>query len=85
MKTVIVLWGQIPLWIIMSVSLRNLVNMLPNPNSIQSQYVYNQMMMGGVSWIPNLIEVDCSYILPVTLGIINLAIVEVINKFLDKL
>lgn len=62
----------------MSVSLRNLVNMLPNPNSLQAQYVYNQMTMEGVSWIPNLIEVDCSYILPVALGVINILNIEVI-------
>lgn len=72
------LWGQIPLWIFQSVALRNLVNMLPDPTSLQAQIVVTEMTIGGFGWIPNLTEVDSSYILPVTLGIINLAIIEVI-------
>uniref|UniRef100_A0A1A9ZF30 Membrane insertase YidC/Oxa/ALB C-terminal domain-containing protein n=1 Tax=Glossina pallidipes TaxID=7398 RepID=A0A1A9ZF30_GLOPL len=76
-KTFIVLWGQIPLWIFQSVALRNLVNMLPDPTSLQAQIVVTEMTIGGFGWIPNLTEVDSSYILPVTLGIINLAIIEV--------
>uniref|UniRef100_A0A1A9VEA3 Membrane insertase YidC/Oxa/ALB C-terminal domain-containing protein n=1 Tax=Glossina austeni TaxID=7395 RepID=A0A1A9VEA3_GLOAU len=76
-KTFIVLWGQIPLWIFQSVALRNLVNMLPDPTSLQAQIVVTEMTIGGFGWIPNLTEVDNSYILPVTLGIINLAIIEV--------
>ncbi|KAH8364218.1 hypothetical protein KR084_003972 [Drosophila pseudotakahashii] len=77
MKTMIVLWGQIPLWIFQSVALRNLVYMLPDPMSIQAQIVTTEMTIGGFGWIPNLTVVDSSYILPVTLGLINLAIIEV--------
>lgn len=74
----IVLWGQIPLWICQSVALRNLVHMLPDPNSIQAKLIFTEMTIGGFGWIPNLTEVDASYILPVALGIINLSIIEVI-------
>ncbi|KAH8379650.1 hypothetical protein KR009_006372 [Drosophila setifemur] len=77
MKTLIVLWGQVPLWIFQSVALRNLVYMLPNPMSLQAQIVTTEMTIGGFGWIPNLTVVDNSYILPVTLGLINLAIIEV--------
>ncbi|XP_039489155.1 cytochrome c oxidase assembly protein COX18, mitochondrial [Drosophila santomea] len=77
MKTMIVLWGQIPLWIFQSVALRNLVYMLPDPTSIQAQIVTTEMTIGGFGWIPNLTVVDNSYILPVALGLINLAIIEV--------
>jgi len=77
MKTMIVLWGQIPLWIFQSVALRNLVYMLPDPMSIEAQIVTTEMTIGGFGWIPNLTVVDNSYILPVTLGLINLAIIEV--------
>uniref|UniRef100_A0A1A9W7L8 Membrane insertase YidC/Oxa/ALB C-terminal domain-containing protein n=1 Tax=Glossina brevipalpis TaxID=37001 RepID=A0A1A9W7L8_9MUSC len=76
-KTFIVLWGQIPLWIFQSAALRNLVYMLPNPTSLQAQIVVTEMTLGGFGWIPNLTEVDNSYILPVILGIINLAIIEI--------
>lgn len=77
MKTMIVLWGQIPLWIVQSVALRNLINMMPNPNSFEAQLAFTQLSIGGFGWIPNLTVVDASYILPVALGILNLAIVEI--------
>ncbi|KAH8366086.1 hypothetical protein KR093_008891, partial [Drosophila rubida] len=77
MKTVIVLWGQIPLWIFQSVALRNLVYLLPDPTSLQAQIIATELTIGGFGWIPNLTVVDSSYILPVTLGLINLAIIEV--------
>lgn len=76
-KTFIVLWGQIPLWIFQSMAIRNLINMLPDPTSLQAQIVVTEMTIGGFGWIPNLTEVDNSYILPVALGIINLGIIEV--------
>ncbi|XP_018785475.1 PREDICTED: mitochondrial inner membrane protein COX18 [Bactrocera latifrons] len=75
-KTFIVLWGQIPLWICQSVALRNLVHMMPDPTTLQAQIIYTEMTIGGFGWIPNLTEVDSSYILPITLGVINLAIIE---------
>ncbi|ALC44002.1 CG4942, partial [Drosophila busckii] len=77
LKTVIVLWGQIPLWICQSVALRNLVYMLPDPTTLTAQIVATEMTIGGFGWIPNLTQVDNSYILPVALGLINLCIVEV--------
>lgn len=57
--------------------------MLPDPTSIHEQLVYTQLTLGGVGWIPNLTEVDASYILPVSLGLINLAIIEVITLSLS--
>ncbi|TMW51200.1 hypothetical protein DOY81_003736 [Sarcophaga bullata] len=75
-KTFIVLWGQIPLWIFQSMALRNLVTMMPDPTTIQAQIVATELTIGGFGWIPNLTQVDSSYILPVTLGVINLAIIE---------
>lgn len=76
-KTMIVLWAQIPLWITQSVAIRNLIYALPNPNSLQAQMAFTQLTMGGFGWIPNLTEIDASYILPVMFGIINLAIIEI--------
>ncbi|CAD7004432.1 mitochondrial inner membrane protein COX18 [Ceratitis capitata] len=75
-KTFIVLWGQIPLWICQSVALRNLVHMMPDPTALQAQIICTEMTVGGFGWIPNLTEVDSSYILPVALGLINLSIIE---------
>lgn len=50
--------------------------MLP-ANDINAQLTFTQLTVGGFGWIPNLTEVDASCILPVTLGVINLAIIEV--------
>lgn len=77
LKTMIVLWGQIPLWIVQSVALRNLIGMMPNPNSFEAQLAFTQLTMGGFGWMPNLTEIDASYILPVALGVLNLAIIEI--------
>lgn len=76
-KTIIVLWGQIPLWIFQSIALRNLVYMLPDPMQLRAQIVVTELTLGGFGWVPNLTVVDSSYILPVTLGLLNLAIVEI--------
>lgn len=77
MKTLVVLWGQIPLWIFQSAAIRNLVFMMPNPNSFPAQVAFTELTIGGFGWIPNLTEVDASFILPVFLGILNLAIIEI--------
>jgi mitochondrial inner membrane protein COX18 len=75
-KTMILLWGQIPLWICQSVALRNLINMLPDPSSLEAKITYTELTIGGFGWIPNLTEVDQSFIIPVVLGLTNLAIIE---------
>lgn len=77
MKSAIVLVFQIPLWVCQSVALRNMLFMQPDPTSIQSQIVCSEMSLGGILWFPNLVEVDHSFILPVALGLINLAVLEV--------
>lgn len=75
-KTLIVLWGQIPLWIFQSVAIRNLVYMLPDPNLLQTKLIFTELTIGGFGWIPNLTEVDSSYILPIVLGLVNLSIIQ---------
>lgn len=77
LKTLIVLWGQIPLWIIQSAAIRNLLAMMPDPAVLQAQIAYAELMVGGFGWIPNLCEPDASLIIPITLGLLNLAIIEV--------
>lgn len=72
----VILVGQIPLWIIQSVSIRNLLSMLPNPEDITAQIAYTELTVGGFLWVPNLTQVDASFILPVALGVVNLAIIE---------
>lgn len=76
-KSFVVILFQLPLWIMQSCALRNMLYMVPDPTSITAQIVCTEMTLGGFGWIPNLVELDHSYILPVTLGLINLTIVEV--------
>ncbi|XP_055620006.1 cytochrome c oxidase assembly protein COX18, mitochondrial [Toxorhynchites rutilus septentrionalis] len=78
-KTMILLWGQIPLWIVMSVAIRNMALMLPDPNSIEAQITFAELTLGGMAWIPNLTDVDHSLILPLAMGLINIVIIEIQN------
>lgn len=75
-KSMVILLGQIPLWIIQSMSIRNLLTLMPNPDDITAQLAYTEMTVGGFLWIPNLTQVDASYILPIALGVVNLTIIE---------
>lgn len=76
LKTVIVLWGQIPLWIFQSMALRNMVTMLPDPTSFNAQLIRSGLSVGGFGWVPNLTMADTTLILPISLAVINLAIIE---------
>lgn len=76
-KAAIVILFQIPLWITQSWGIRNLIYMQPDPTSLQAQITASELLVGGFGWIPNLTEVDHSLILPVTLGLLNLSIIEV--------
>lgn len=77
LKTTILLFLQIPLWISLSVAIRNMVYMLPNP-TIEAGLTFVELSVGGIAFIPNLTVPDVSYIFPLSLGIINFALVEVI-------
>ncbi|XP_046651204.1 cytochrome c oxidase assembly protein COX18, mitochondrial-like [Daphnia pulicaria] len=75
-KATVLLWGQIPLWVCMSVALRNMAMMLP-VQTIDAQILYLSLSTGGFGWIPNLTEVDHSLILPVFMALTNLAIIQI--------
>lgn len=76
LKTTILFWFQIPIWICHSIGIRNILSMRPDPNSYRALIAYTQMTVGGFLWIPNLIETDASYILPVLWCITNLINIE---------
>lgn len=75
-KAGLLLWFQIPLWVCFSVSLRNLVSKLP-VDDIAAEITVLELSLGGVGWIQNLTMPDPTFILPLTLGLTNLAIIEV--------
>uniref|UniRef100_A0A1B6CT92 Membrane insertase YidC/Oxa/ALB C-terminal domain-containing protein n=2 Tax=Clastoptera arizonana TaxID=38151 RepID=A0A1B6CT92_9HEMI len=74
-KASLLIWLQIPMWIVISVSLRNLVYMLPGNDPV-AQIRYLELSKEGCLWFPDLTTPD-SIFLPIALGIINLAIIEI--------
>lgn len=76
-KSTLLVLIQVPLWITLSWSIRNLIYMRPDPSSLNAQLIFTQLTVGGFGWIPNLTEIDHSFILPVTFGVLNLSIIEV--------
>ena len=54
--------------------------MLPNQD-FHAQLTFTELSVGGFGWIPNLVEVDSSLILPVCFGLLNLGIIEVNGNF----
>ncbi|XP_034399559.1 cytochrome c oxidase assembly protein COX18, mitochondrial [Cyclopterus lumpus] len=68
-KASILVWVQLPLWISLSLALRNL--------SLDQSALQSGLAAGGTLWFPDLTSPDLTWILPVCLGLTNLLIVEV--------
>lgn len=72
-------WVQLPLWICMSISLRDLsldLHKLSQP-SMEDGFVALQLAEEGLAWFQNLCVADPYYVLPVLMCAVNLSIVEV--------
>lgn len=80
-KSFVLILFQLPLWIMQSCALRNMLFLLPDPSNITAQLVCAELTLGGFGWVPNLVESDHSFILPVALGVMNLIICEVGRNF----
>lgn len=76
MKSVLLVLIQIPLWVTLSVSWRNLSTMLPIP-SPSALEIYLELTTGGFGWILNLTQTDSYWILPVSACLLNLMIIEI--------
>ncbi|XP_034722368.1 cytochrome c oxidase assembly protein COX18, mitochondrial [Etheostoma cragini] len=70
-KASVLVWVQLPLWISLSLALRNL--------SLNQPDVGAYLAAGGALWFPDLTVPDSSWILPVCLGLTNLLLVEVFS------
>ncbi|NXF52358.1 COX18 protein, partial [Oceanites oceanicus] len=70
-KATLLVWVQIPMWVCVSLALRNC-----SIGATDSQ-VQEQFSAGGALWFTDLTAPDSTWILPVSLGLINLLIVEV--------
>lgn len=67
-KASLLVWVQLPLWVSLSLALRNLSL---DPSALQAE-----LAAGGALWFPDLTVPDSTWILPVCLGLTNLLIVE---------
>uniref|UniRef100_A0A286X937 Cytochrome c oxidase assembly factor COX18 n=2 Tax=Cavia porcellus TaxID=10141 RepID=A0A286X937_CAVPO len=72
-KATVLVWIQLPMWIFMSVALRNLSTGVAHSEGFSVQ---EQLAVGGVLWFPDLTTSDSTWILPISVGVVNLLIVE---------
>ncbi|XP_023564367.1 mitochondrial inner membrane protein COX18 isoform X2 [Octodon degus] len=72
-KATVLVWIQLPIWIFMSVALRNLSTGATHSESFSAQ---EQLATGGILWFPDLTASDSTWILPISVGVVNLLIVE---------
>jgi len=66
---------QVPLWISLSMSIRNLCYMLPKQDA-GAYITYQEFTTDGFLWIANLTTAD-PFVLPIAMGLFNLAIIEI--------
>lgn len=73
-KATVLVWIQLPMWIFISVALRNFSM---GAAHLEGLSIQEQLATGGVLWIPDLTALDSTWILPISVGITNLLIVEI--------
>ncbi|XP_064619435.1 cytochrome c oxidase assembly protein COX18, mitochondrial-like [Lineus longissimus] len=74
-KASLVLWLQIPMWIGMSFALRNMTGYVPF-RGVDAAVLCPDLATEGLLWFSNLTLPDTTFILPVVLGLLNFAIIE---------
>ncbi|KAG5345857.1 COX18 protein, partial [Acromyrmex heyeri] len=74
-KTSLLVLIQVPLWISLSMSIRNLCYMLPKQDA-NAYITYQEFITDGFLWMSNLTTAD-PFVLPISMGLFNLAIIEI--------
>ncbi|XP_037560016.1 cytochrome c oxidase assembly protein COX18, mitochondrial [Dermacentor silvarum] len=75
MKAAVVVLFQLPLWVSLSVALRNMAFMLPYQD-LGAQATFLELSVGGVLWFTNLTQPDPLHIIPILVGFTNLMNIE---------
>ncbi|XP_068259943.1 cytochrome c oxidase assembly protein COX18, mitochondrial [Nyctibius grandis] len=70
-KATLLVWVQIPMWVCVSLALRNCSVGATDPQ------VQEAFSAGGALWFTDLTAPDSTWILPVSLGLVNLLILEI--------
>ncbi|XP_066576562.1 cytochrome c oxidase assembly protein COX18, mitochondrial isoform X2 [Amia ocellicauda] len=71
-KASLLIWVQIPMWVFLSLALRNMSVGLTDSARVS----LSEFAAGGVLWFPDLTVPDSTWIMPISVGLINLIIVE---------
>ncbi|XP_033024707.1 cytochrome c oxidase assembly protein COX18, mitochondrial [Lacerta agilis] len=74
LKAGLLVWIQIPMWVFVSMALRNFS---VGRAAADGFLIQEQLSTGGVLWFPDLTVPDSTWILPIALGLLNLLIVEI--------
>nr|XP_056713834.1 cytochrome c oxidase assembly protein COX18, mitochondrial [Euleptes europaea] len=74
-KASLLIWIQVPVWVFVSIALRNFS--IGRAASATGFLIQKQLSMGGTLWFMDLTAPDHTLILPITLGLLNLLIVEI--------
>ncbi|XP_051026415.1 cytochrome c oxidase assembly protein COX18, mitochondrial [Acomys russatus] len=78
LKATVLVWVQLPMWIFISVALRNFSIGATHSEAVSAGVsVREQLAAGGSLWFPDLTAVDSTWILPICVGVVNLLIVEI--------
>ncbi|GAB5570744.1 cytochrome c oxidase assembly protein COX18 [Prionailurus iriomotensis] len=72
-KATVLVWIQFPMWIFMSIALRNFSTGATHSEGFSVQ---EQLANDGILWFRDLTALDSTWILPISVGVINLLIVE---------
>ncbi|XP_032091210.1 cytochrome c oxidase assembly protein COX18, mitochondrial isoform X2 [Thamnophis elegans] len=75
-KTTLLIWVQLPVWVFVSVALRDLSI---GRGDSEGLLIQEQFSTGGILWFKDLTLPDSTWILPITLGLLNLLIVEIFS------
>ncbi|XP_076174291.1 cytochrome c oxidase assembly protein COX18, mitochondrial [Ptiloglossa arizonensis] len=75
-KVWVIFMLEAPIWLGLSLSLRNFCFMLPKTNDFAHED-YLQFTTGGFGWMKNLTEIDHLYILPILFGLLSFAMIEI--------
>ncbi|XP_066483556.1 cytochrome c oxidase assembly protein COX18, mitochondrial isoform X2 [Tiliqua scincoides] len=73
-KASLLIWIQIPAWVFVSIALRNFSVGRAASGGVS---IEEQLSTGGTLWFMDLTAPDTTWILPITLGLLNLLIVEI--------
>ncbi|XP_041485827.1 cytochrome c oxidase assembly protein COX18, mitochondrial-like [Lytechinus variegatus] len=67
---------QLPMWIFLSLALRNMTGALSERMYVDPTSIVPDLATGGVLWFPSLVAPDPTFILPVLVGLLNLSNIE---------